>query len=98
MTAAKQYWLHESGPRRAWTTEHQPVSDAYDQQIGMSPPRSGPGRYTYRDDPTTEVVDMRDLILPENAISLRTCPRLLTGCGSPTRRSSSSREAGLSTG
>src|SRR4029077_3322353 len=77
VTASKQYWLHERGPRRAWTVEHRPVLDAYDQQVGTVP-RRVPGEIetTYRDDPTTEVVDMRDLILPENAINLRTCPRL----------------------
>lgn len=78
LTASKQMWLERRGPRRYLETVDEPVYNAFDVQIG-SVPRLREMRqddYAYRDDPTSEVVDVRDLILPENATSMTRLPRL----------------------
>jgi hypothetical protein len=77
-TGAKQYWVERRGLRHHLETVDEPVYGMYDQVIGSVPRtrQKTTDDFAYRDDPTTEVVDMRDLVLPENAISLERCPRV----------------------
>jgi hypothetical protein len=77
VTAAKQSWMERKGPKRYLETEENPVYGMFDRLIGTAPRlRERTREVVYRDDPTSEVVDVRHLIFPENATSMERLDRL----------------------
>lgn len=78
ITASKQRWLEKKGPRRYLETVEEPVHGFLGRQIGTVPRlyQRRDESFLYRDDPTSEVVDVRHLIFPENATSMEKLPRL----------------------
>lgn len=77
VTASKQRWLERKGPRRYLETVEEPIHGLFGRQIGTVPRLVQRSReVVYRDDPTSEVVDVRHLIFPENATSMERLSRL----------------------
>lgn len=76
-TGAKQYWLERRGPRRQLKPVTEPIYGTFGNILGTTTRLvEHESEVLYRDDPTSEVVDMRDLILPENAVSLARSARV----------------------
>lgn len=77
VTASKQSWVERKGPKRYLETVEEPVYGMFGRDLGSVPRLYERKRdVVYRDDPTSEVVDVRHLIFPENATSLERLDRL----------------------
>ena len=77
VTASKQSWIEKKGPKRYLETVEEPVHGFLGRQIGTVPRLyERKKEVVYRDDPTSEVVDVRHLIFPENATAMEKLSRL----------------------
>lgn len=78
LSVSKQYWLERSGSRRQIEEYEEPVLDFFGTEIG-SVPRVVESKVqtTFRDDPTHEVVDVRDFIWQRGATGLGACKRVV---------------------
>ncbi len=77
LSVYKTSWRYQEGSKRRQQVVHDPVSDQYDNVIGYQSrlgERSHP--YVQYDDNTAEVVDVRDFIWHEAAISLDKAKRV----------------------
>ncbi|MBI3936399.1 MAG: hypothetical protein HY323_05435 [Betaproteobacteria bacterium] len=77
VTASKQYWSYREGPRRFRRFYEQPLIDDSGFQYG-SVPRQEEASQTdvLRDDPCSEVVDVRHLVFQRGAVSLQRSERI----------------------
>ena len=81
ITASKQSWAYREGKRRFWETYQQPVVSALGFSFGtVDRQRDMEAMDVLRDDPTSEVVDVRHLIFQRGATSLATSDRLTHRC------------------
>lgn len=77
LTATKQRWLFEKGNVRQLINDVELVQDDWGNIIEVPILKEGVSYETLRDDPTSEPVDVRDLIIgPESAISLQKADRI----------------------
>lgn len=72
LTVGKNYWVNSQGPRKRLETQNYPILDPQSgRQIADYPVlREREGVEVFRDDPTFEVVDVRDFLWHEAAPSL----------------------------
>jgi hypothetical protein len=77
LTVSKQFWWEKTGPKRSLEQYAEPVIDMFGVQIGEIPRlREVERQTTFRDDPCSEVVDVRDWIWQRGATSLANCSRV----------------------
>jgi len=77
LTVSKQFWLERTGSKRSLESYEEPVIDIFGTQIGSIPRiREVSKMTTFRDDPTSAVVDVRDFIWQRGATSLANCSRV----------------------
>lgn len=77
VTASKQSWNYREGPRRSQRFYDRPLLNFMGLQIGSVPEREDVVEtIPLRDDPTSEVVDVRHLIFQRGAVSLQRSERL----------------------
>jgi hypothetical protein len=77
VTASKQLWSFREGTRRSQRFGERPVINFMGLQIGSVPEREDVAEPTVlRDDPTSEVVDVRHLIFQKGAVSLQRSERI----------------------
>lgn len=77
LTVAKQHWVYKEGTRKSLRSYEEPLYDNFGNQIGSLPriiEDESPS--VLRNNPTSEVVDVRDFIWHEGAISLARCQRV----------------------
>lgn len=71
LTVAKCYWDEAERPSKRLVSRSRPVLDEYDEPTGIEVPYlEEVDVIDYRDGPTFEVVDVRDFLWPESAVSL----------------------------
>lgn len=76
-TAKKQMWFEKVTNRRFQKVDQMPVHDPQGNVIGEVPKYTvGAAEYSVRDDPTSEVVDVRGLVFPENATAMDRLDRI----------------------
>ena len=81
VTAAKQAWNYREGKRRYWESYTEPVISGFGMQTGLiERQRELAASEVLRDDPTSEVIDVRHLIFQRGATSLPTSDRLTHRC------------------
>jgi hypothetical protein len=81
ITAAKQSWAYREGQRRYNDFYSEPFISAFGLQIGtVSKQREMSATEVLRDDPTSEVVDVRHLIFQRGAVSLERSDRITHRC------------------
>ena len=82
LTAARQSWNYREGRRRTWENYTEPViSGPFGFQIGqVEKQRELSSTEILRDDPTSEVIDVRHLIFQRGATSLATSDRVTHRC------------------
>lgn len=78
LTGSKQSWNYRTGPRRSLEREEIPQYDDYGME---TEPKVGyreitDDEFVYRDDPTSEVVDMRHLIFQKGATNFANSERV----------------------
>lgn len=77
LTVEKQRWLEKRGPKRSLETYEEPIIDIFGMQIGSVPRlREVQQDQTFRDDPTSETVDVRDFVWQRGSVSLAACKRV----------------------
>jgi hypothetical protein len=77
ITASKQSWAYREGVRRTNEYYTEPVINIFGRQIGEVNKRAEKAvKEVMRDDPTSEVVDVRHLIFQKGATSLATSERI----------------------
>ena len=77
LTVSKQFWLEKKGTRKSLRTVEEPIIDIFGLEIGSIPRlREMETPTTFRDDPTSEVVDVRDFIWQRGATGLANCSRV----------------------
>ena len=77
LTVSKQHWVYKEGTRKYLRSYEEPLIDAYGNQIGLLPRLvEDESPSVLRNNPTAEVVDVRDFIWHEGAISLARCQRV----------------------
>lgn len=82
VTASKQSWAYREGKRRYWENYSEPVlGGMFGLQIGsVERQRDMESVEVLRDDPTSEVVDVRHLIFQRGATKLQNSDRLTHRC------------------
>lgn len=77
LTASKQFWNQRKGDKPRHDFYDEPVIDMFGMEIGSIPRRQTVvEQVTFRDDPTSETVDVRDFIWQRGATSLQNCSRV----------------------
>lgn len=77
LTVRKQYWEYGQQVVRKLNYTEQPIHDLFGQQLGTAPlVEEQSVTEVVKDDPCSEVVDVRDFIWHEGATSLKNCQRL----------------------
>lgn len=81
VTAAKQSWNYREGPRRFQRFYDQPIINMFGMSVGsVSRREDAVANDVLRDDPTSEVIDVRHLIFQRGAVSLASSDRLTHRC------------------
>jgi len=77
LTARKVSWDYQLRPYNDWESYEEPVYDDVGFEIGsVSKMRQITGQEVVKDDPKSEVVDVRHLIIPAHATSFESAPRV----------------------
>lgn len=77
ITASKQSWSYREGVKRSLQHFSLPQLNLWGEQVGeVSGYRENEDKHTYRDDPTSEIVDVRHLIFQRGATSLQNSERI----------------------
>lgn len=78
LTVAKTYWRFEERDVPSREQVFEPVMDEFGLPVSLMPVmRETSRRQVLRDDPTFEVVDVRDFFWPESAVSVEKAPWLI---------------------